>query len=134
MAKNCRRMVRAWDIPIEELQKFRWELVEENIVKTAIAKIDPVVIDYLVGEPGSHMPTFVEGAAIMKCMNDLAGNARPYMTKPYFTKILEAQLALQAYLDQFYPGNPTQYIEREARTGIPHVGEHTLCEMRHLLD
>jgi hypothetical protein len=127
-------MVRAWDIPIEELQNFWWEIVEMNIVKAAIALIDPVVIDYLVDEPGSHKPTFVEGAAIMKCMNELAGNAQPYMTKPYFTKILEAQLALQAYLDQFYPGNPTQYIEREARAGNPHVGESTLCEMRQLLD
>ena len=134
MAKNCRRMVRAWDIPIEELQNFGFKEVQMQIVNKAIAKIDPVVIDYLVGEAGSHMPTFVEVVAIMELMNELALGARPYMTKGGVAKIVESQESLQAYLDVFYPGNPTQYIALDAQAEIPLVEENTLFEMRQLLD
>ncbi len=122
---------------VEEAQRFAQRYLLSSLFQGSrqdLAKIDPVVIDYLVGEPESHMPTFVEVAAIMNCMNELARNAQGVMGYPVMRKILESQVALQAYLDHFYPGNPTQYIALQARAGIPHVGEPTLCEMRQLLD
>ena len=133
MAENCRRMVRAWDIPIEELQNCNFRSVQMEIVKEAIEKIDPVVINYLVGDEGSSKPTFQRVANLMALMNQLANGARPYATKNAMSKILEAQEALQAYLDFYYPDNPKQYTPLPSRAEIPHLGVNTLCEMRQLL-
>ena len=132
MADKCRRMVRAWDIPIEELQNFSFKPVQTQIVKAPIEKIHPV-IDYRVGEEGSSQPTFAEVAALMDLMNQLARGAGNYIGAKAMEKILEAQQALQSYIDFYYPGNPTQYTALPSRAEIPHLGVNTLCEMRQLL-
>ena len=133
MAENCRRMVRAWDIPIEELQNFDFKPVQKQIVKKAMEQIDPVVINYLVADQGSSQPTFQRVADLTALMNQLANGARPYATKNAMSKILEAQEALQDYLDVYYPDNPKQYTPLPSRAEIPHLGVNTLCEMRQLL-
>jgi hypothetical protein len=124
--------IRAWNIPIEELQNFDFKPVQQRIVAAAIQKIHPV-IDYLVGEKWSSQPTFVEVAALMALMNQLAIGASSYSNPDVMDKILEAQVALQSYIDFYYPGNPPQYTALPARTEIPHLGVNTLCEMRQLL-